>query len=92
MIPDTVDPVMGIRGYAANAYLSADVRGRANLSVLTGVEVKKVLLKKPDSGDGDAVATGVEFTDPATGATKTATARREVVVSAGTFFSPKIQS
>lgn len=38
MIPDTVDPAMGIRSYAANAYLSPKVRGRANLTVRTGVE------------------------------------------------------
>lgn len=90
-IPDTVDPALGIRSYAANAYLSPVVRGRSNLTVLTGVEVTRILLDKPSSGsNGDAVATGVEFTDPTTGATKTATARREVIVSAGTFGSPKI--
>ncbi|RYC57705.1 hypothetical protein CHU98_g8509 [Xylaria longipes] len=88
MIPDTVDPALGIRSYAANAYLSPEIRGRANLTVLTGVEVKKVLLSKP--GNGDAVATGVEYTESTTGATKTATARREVVISAGTFGSPKV--
>ncbi|KUI68203.1 L-sorbose 1-dehydrogenase [Cytospora mali] len=90
-IPDTVDPAVGMRSYAANAYLSPDVRGRANLTVLTGVEVTKILLNKSSSGgNGDAVATGVEFTDPTTGATKTATARREVIISAGAFGSPRI--
>ncbi|KAI1117678.1 hypothetical protein F5Y14DRAFT_401508 [Nemania sp. NC0429] len=90
MLPDTVDPALGIRSYAANAYLTPEIRGRTNLTVLTGVEVKKVILRKPEDGDGDAVATGVEFTDLATGATKTATARRQVVLSGGTFGSPKI--
>ncbi|KAI1122498.1 hypothetical protein F5Y10DRAFT_72254 [Nemania abortiva] len=90
MIPDTVDPTTGMRSYAANAYLSPEIRGRANLTVLTGVEVNKVLLSKPRDGDGDAVATGVEYTEATTGATKTATARRQVVISAGTFGSPKI--
>lgn len=91
-IPDTVDPATGMRSYAANAYLPPDVRGRANLTVLTGVEVTRVLLERSGGGggNGDAVATGVEFTDPATGTTKTATARREVIVSAGALGSPRI--
>lgn len=91
-IPDTVDPATGMRSYAANAYLPPDVRGRANLTVLTGVEVTRILLERSAGGDGngDAVATGVEFTDPATGETKTATARREVIVSAGALGSPRI--
>lgn len=42
-IPDTVDPASGTRSYAANAYLSPEVRGRANLTVVTGVEVNKIL-------------------------------------------------
>ncbi|KAK7750162.1 hypothetical protein SLS62_007913 [Diatrype stigma] len=92
VVPDTVDPAMGIRSYAANAYLSPVVRGRANLTVRTNVDVKKVLLEKPGRGepDGNAVATGVVFTDLATGATTTVTARREVIVAAGTFGSPKL--
>ncbi|XXH01664.1 NADPH-dependent 1-acyl dihydroxyacetone phosphate reductase [Hypoxylon texense] len=92
MIPDTVDPSMGIRSYAANAYLSPEVRGRPNLTVRTGVEVKKILFKKPRSDEpgGNTVATGVEFTDLTTGAATTVTARHEIVISAGTFGSPKL--
>lgn len=89
MIPDTVDPDIGIRSYAANAYLSPEVRARPNLTVLTGAEVKKVLLKR-GGGEGDAVATGVEYTEGTTGETKTAVTRREVIISAGAFGSPKI--
>lgn len=90
IIPDTVDPEAGIRSYAANAYLSPDVRSRANLTVLTGVDVHKVVLQKP-ADSPLAVATGVEFTDGTTpGAIKTVTARREVIVSAGVFGSPKL--
>ncbi|CAJ2507921.1 Uu.00g091070.m01.CDS01 [Anthostomella pinea] len=92
MIPDTVDPALGIRSFAANAYLTPDVRGRANLTLRTGVEVKKVILKKPEGGQpgGAAVATGVEITDPTTGATTTVIAHREVIVAAGAFGSPKL--
>ncbi|EMR65038.1 putative glucose-methanol-choline oxidoreductase protein [Eutypa lata UCREL1] len=60
MIPDTVDPAM--------------VPGRAHLTVRTGVEVKKVLLEKAGGHggtNGDAVATGVEYTDLTTGTTTT---------------------
>ncbi|KAI0471519.1 hypothetical protein GGR56DRAFT_667497 [Xylariaceae sp. FL0804] len=89
VVPDSVDPAMGIRSYAANAYLSPEVRGRANLTVRTKVEVKRVLLEKP-AGGGDAVAKGVELTDLATGATATVAARREVIVAAGAFGSPKL--
>ncbi|CAJ2500716.1 Uu.00g035690.m01.CDS01 [Anthostomella pinea] len=81
MVPDTVDPALGIRSYAANAYLNPEVRGRANLTLRTGVEVKKVLLKKPE---------GVEITDPTTGATTTVIAHREVIIAAGAFGSPKL--
>lgn len=90
VIPDTVDPTTGIRSYAVNAYLPSETRSRNNLTVRTGVEVKRVLLSKPDNADGDAVATGVQYTEYTTGVTKTATARRQVVISAGTFGSPKI--
>ncbi|KAI1328988.1 hypothetical protein F5Y16DRAFT_409507 [Xylariaceae sp. FL0255] len=96
MVADTVDPVLGIRSYAANAYLTPEIRQRANLTVLTGVEVRRVLLSKSgvSSGEvnenGTAIATGVEYTESATGTTKTAIARRKVVLSAGAFGSPKI--
>ncbi|KAI0473251.1 hypothetical protein GGR56DRAFT_698292 [Xylariaceae sp. FL0804] len=97
LIPDTVDPALGIRSYAANAYLTPEVDARANLYVLTGVEVKKVLLEK-ESGQNVVVATGVEYAEPsATGGgtttittTKTVHARREVIVAAGVFGSPKL--
>lgn len=90
-IPDSVDPATGARSYAGNAYLTPEVRGRANLKVLTGVEVRRILLGKPGSGEGgDAVATGVEFTDPTTGSSKTVNVSKEVIVSAGTFGSPKL--
>lgn len=91
-IPDSVDPATGTRSYAGNAYLSPEVRGRPNLKVLTGVEARRIVLSKPgSSGDGgDVVATGVEFTDPTTGSSKTVTVSKEVIVSAGTFGSPKL--
>lgn len=44
VLPDTVDPATGTRSYAASAYLTPEVRGRANLTVRTGAEVKRVFL------------------------------------------------
>ncbi|KAI1445442.1 GMC oxidoreductase-domain-containing protein [Annulohypoxylon stygium] len=88
MIPDTVDPVLGIRSYAVNAYLTPEIRARANLTVLTGVEVNKVLVIKPENGD--AAATGVKITNQTTGVSETITARREVIISARVFGSPKV--
>lgn len=90
MIPDTVDPAMGIRSYAGNAYLSPEVRGRTNLTVRTGVEVNEVILKEPDTYHDNAIAEGVRYTYMSTGATTTAIARREVIIAAGAFGSPKL--
>lgn len=89
MIPETIDPTMGARTYAANAYMSSEVRGRINLMLSTGVEVKKVLFEKPNTGD-DAIATCVEYIDLATGTVEVFKARREVIISAGVFGSPKL--
>lgn len=61
----------------------------------TGVEVKKVLLEKAGGHggtNGDAVATGVEYTDLTTGTTTTVIACREVVVAAGAFGPPPPQA
>lgn len=44
-IPDAVDPAMGSRSYTGSAFLLPEVRGRTNLTVHTGVDVKEVLLK-----------------------------------------------
>lgn len=88
MTPDSVDPASGTRSYAANAYLTPEVRGRPNLTIRTGVEVTKILFEKKN-GD-DAIATGVEFTDPATATAQTANASREVIVTAGVFHTPKL--
>lgn len=90
MIPDAVDPGMGIRSYAGNAYLSPEVRERANLTVRTGVEVGQVILKIPDTSHGNAIAEGVKYTDSSTGETITVVARREVIITAGVFGSPKL--
>ncbi|KAK4251402.1 hypothetical protein C7999DRAFT_37728 [Corynascus novoguineensis] len=84
MYPDAIDPKTKTRSYAGNAYLGL-AQDRPNLSVWTGVTVDKILFDKPAD---DAIATGVQYTKD--GETSTVVARKEVILSAGVFQSPKI--
>lgn len=70
----------GVRWSTANAYLRP-ARRRRNLKVVTGALTRRVLL------DGRR-ATGVEYSRG--GATETATARREVILAAGSIGSPML--
>ncbi len=70
----------GRRSSAASAYLRP-VRRRANLTVLTGAHSRKLCF------DGER-ASGVEFRQG--GETRTATARREVILSAGAINTPQL--
>lgn len=70
----------GKRSSAASAYLKP-VMERPNLTVLTGAEATKVLFE-------GARATGVAYRHQ--GQQQDARAEREVIVSAGAFFSPKL--
>ncbi|KAH6632090.1 hypothetical protein F5144DRAFT_592927 [Chaetomium tenue] len=84
LYPDAVHPETKTRSYVNNAYLTP-VQGRPNLTVWTGVTVDKVLF---DKAADDAVATGVQYTK--NGETSTVAARKEVILSAGVFHSPKL--
>lgn len=70
----------GRRSSAASAYLRP-VRNRPNLTVLTGALSRKLLF------DGRR-ATGILFSRA--GETRTATARREIILSAGAINSPQL--
>jgi len=70
----------GVRASTSNAYLRRAMK-RSNLTVLTGVLSRKVLL------DGKQ-ATGIEFERG--GQVQTATARKEVILSAGSVGSPQL--
>ena len=70
----------GRRSSAASAYLRP-VRRRANLTVLTGAHSRKLCF------DGER-ASGVEFRHG--GETRIATARREVILSAGAINTPQL--
>ncbi|KZW04190.1 alcohol oxidase [Exidia glandulosa HHB12029] len=61
---------------------------RTNLVVITEAQVHRVLLNDTADSDGLFAATGVEFVYA--GAVHVARVRREVIVSAGSFASPKI--
>ncbi|KAK7731047.1 hypothetical protein SLS53_008849 [Cytospora paraplurivora] len=90
--PETVDPKSKTRSYAANAYLSP-ASSRPNLTVWTSAQVDKVLFSSPANEDGEPVATGIQYTSTKDGQTLTgqrATARREVIISAGAINSPRL--
>ena len=71
----------GERYSAAKAYLTPQVRQRANLQVLTGARANRVLME-------GRRAEGVELRQ--SGATRTLHARREVLLSAGALQSPQL--
>lgn len=85
--PESIDPKTKQRSYAANAYLDP-IRGRSNLTVLTGMTVTKVLVERPSSG-GDLVAKGVQAISQ-DGSLQTIAARKEVIISAGAINSPRL--
>ncbi|KAM7195883.1 L-sorbose 1-dehydrogenase [Rhypophila sp. PSN 637] len=84
--PESVDPATRQRSFSANAYLGA-AESRPNLTVITGATVTKILLST-SRRDG-VVAEGVRFTE-SNGKSKMARARKEVIICAGTFHSPRL--
>jgi choline dehydrogenase-like flavoprotein len=80
----SIDPTTKERSYSATAYYNP-IKGRDNLEVLTNAYVEKILTQK-DSGS--TKATGVNFN--LNGVSKTILAKKEVILSAGVFQSPKL--
>ncbi|SPQ20169.1 edb51bc1-333e-4a33-8647-c87830b3d5fd [Thermothielavioides terrestris] len=85
MYPDAIDPKTKTRSFAGNAYL-APARDRPNLTVWTGATVDRILFDHTAEG---IVATGVQYFTR-DGKLDTVAARKEVILSAGVFHSPKI--
>lgn len=83
--PKTLDREANVRESAARAYYEPIDR-RPNLKVIHGT-VKTIVFG--DSTNGELVATGLEYMDEK-GETQTVTAKREVIVSTGTYVSPLI--
>ncbi|KAL3477160.1 hypothetical protein BJX99DRAFT_269940 [Aspergillus californicus] len=79
----TIDPVTKTRSYSGNAYY-LPVKELPNLRVTTGTLVTKLLFDT----DGDVTVTGAQYIKE--GASYTVNARKEVILSAGVFNSPKI--
>ena len=80
----TIDAKNASRSYAGNAYYKPNA-ARSNLKVLTGAFATKIVFAASQT---PLVATGVTFT--AGSETYNASARREVIVCAGTFQSPHL--
>ena len=74
-------PARGERCSAAAAYLGREVRHRANLTILTKAQAQRVVVE-------DGRATGVDLRRQ--GRRQTIKARREVILSAGSFGSPQL--
>jgi choline dehydrogenase len=74
------------RSYAATGYYLA-AKGRSNLSVLTGALVEKILFGK-DKTTGIPIANGVLYS--VGDETLKVTAKKEVILSAGSIGSPQI--
>jgi len=82
----TVNGVTKERSYSASAYYKP-AQKRPNLHVLTGVVVEKILF---DTSGPSAVATGVRLVRNNKTTLQTIDARKEVILAAGTFNSPKL--
>lgn len=82
-----LDPKNASRSYAATAYYRPNAN-RPNLKVLTNAFVNKVIFAPQNDRKSPLVATGLSFTSG--GQEYTASAKQEVIVSAGTFQSPQL--
>lgn len=85
--PKTLDREANVRESAARAYYEP-IDGRQNLKVVHGT-VKRIVFGNSSAHGGELVATGLEYTDEK-GDLQTVTAKREVILSTGTYVSPLI--
>ncbi|EIN09539.1 pyranose dehydrogenase [Punctularia strigosozonata HHB-11173 SS5] len=79
----------GTRSSSAASYLSADVIARPNLDVLLHAQATK-LLTNGTTSDGVPIFTSVEFASNRTATRHVVIAKKEIIVSAGTFNTPQI--
>jgi choline dehydrogenase-like flavoprotein len=82
--PSTINGATKERSYAATAYY-VPISGRPNLHLLTGSLVEKIALEDVDD---IVVASGAQFIHK--GERRTVKARKEVILAAGVFHSPKL--
>jgi choline dehydrogenase-like flavoprotein len=76
----------GQRSSTYRAFLEGEAERRPNLTIVTGAHATRIVL---DGAPGSLAATGVEYRTAA-GETRVATARREVILSAGAVGSPHL--
>ncbi|KAF8604819.1 alcohol oxidase [Ceratobasidium sp. AG-I] len=81
-----VNRTTGKRSYAASTYYAYNA-GRPNFVVLTGAQATKINFSNTTKG-GKITATGVTFVSNSTNFS--VTARKEVILSAGSFQSPQL--
>lgn len=82
---ESIHPVTKQRSYSANAYFEP-ARARSNLSVITGASAEKLILD--NSNPAKIVVTGVKYNHD--GVTKFVRARKDIILTAGAFNSPKL--
>lgn len=81
-IPTALEPKTQTRSDARRTYYDS-VKSRANLKLVTGVEATEVLFDR-------LTAKGVQFTNLADKTISKVYAKREVILAAGSVFTPKI--
>lgn len=82
----TIDSTTKTRSSSNTAYYLS-VADRPNLTVFLNAVVQKIMIQPGENGS-KPTATGVQFTQD--GTTKTIESKKEVILSAGAFNSPKI--
>ncbi|KAK0441850.1 alcohol oxidase [Armillaria borealis] len=83
----TLDPRTATRSYATTGYYEPNAE-RPNFLVLTGASATKVIFDSVDLREGKRRATGVEFIKD--GSRLWAAVNKDVILSAGSFQSPKL--
>lgn len=83
----SLDPKNASRSFAATAYYRP-AKNRPNLKVLTNALVEKIIFAPQKDRNEPLVATGLKFTSQ--GRSYIASAKREVIISAGAFQSPQL--
>ncbi|TFK34624.1 aryl-alcohol oxidase-like protein [Crucibulum laeve] len=78
----------GQRSSSATSYLGPNFANRSNLHVLLHAQVSRVI--KTGTEQGKPAFQGVEFTEGVGGPWRRATARREIILSAGSIGTPHI--
>ena len=80
-----VNQKRGLRWSAARGFLDP-IKGRKNLTILTGAEAERITFD--DTASGGKRASGLRFRQD--GVIRTATARKRVILAAGAIASPKL--